>query len=51
MKDSISSIAALLFAIEMFFLGGTVFSYKESTKDILRVFVIIFGIVAIAIGW
>ena len=51
MKDSISNLAALLFAIEMLFLGGSFFVYKESTRNILRVFVIIFGIVAIAIGW
>ena len=51
MKESINSIAAIILAIEFFFLGGSIFAERESVKDTLRVFVVVLGVVAMAIGW
>ena len=51
MRETIDTWSALFLIAEFFCLGGSLFAYRERTKDILRGFMIIFGIFVFALGW
>ena len=51
MKETINTLNVVFLVLEFFFFGGSLFAYRERTKDILRGFMIIFGIFVFALGW
>ena len=47
-RESIESWRAILLAVEMFCLSGSVFAKSTNTKTVLQLCVIVLGVVAIA---
>lgn len=51
MVETISSLSAILLCAEFFFLGGSIFAHRESTKNVLRTIMLIFAVLAVAVAW
>ena len=48
MKESIESWKAIVLAIEMFCLGGSIFAYSETAQNLLRVGMLVCAVVLFA---
>ena len=50
MKETISSLSAILLCAEFFCLGGSLFAHREGTKNLLRVIMLVFAVLVMAVG-